>query len=270
MKIQYKRVSLYRNVVPPQIKALIGCIDLTNLDVQATQTDIKLLCKRAYENETAAVCVNPIYVKFAAMELLNLASDGLKPRPRVVGVIGGFPLSATFSEVKLLETKMVLDAGANEVDMVINVPALLSGNDQLVCEEIEACKALTSEAGVPLKVILESSNLGSSEMIRKASRLAILAGADFIKTSTGFGKGGATPEAIQIMATVIAEHLSETGHRVGIKPSGGIRSAEQAKAYAKIVRSTIDDTAALPAYFRFGASGLLQALLSNSESMTDY
>jgi deoxyribose-phosphate aldolase len=191
---------------------IAGMIDHTLLKPEATKEQIKKLCEEAKEYKFASVCVNPGWVKYAS-ELL--AGTGVN----VVTVIG-FPLGATTLEAKVFEAKNAVENGASEVDMVINIGALKGGDNDYVEKEIRAVvdavkgKALT-------KVIIEACLLTDEEKVR-ACELAVKAGADYVKTSTGFSTGGATVEDVKLMRKTV-------GPNVGVKASGGVRSAEDAK-----------------------------------------
>ncbi len=187
-------------------------IDHTLLKPEATKEQIEKLCQEAKEYEFASVCVNPTWVSYAA-ELLKGSSV------KVCTVIG-FPLGATSTETKAFETKQAIEDGATEIDMVINIGRLKSGEDEFVKRDIEA--VVNAAKGKALvKVIIETSLLTNDEKER-ACRLSVEAGADFVKTSTGFSTGGATVEDVKLMREVV-------GPNVGVKASGGVRSAEDAK-----------------------------------------
>jgi deoxyribose-phosphate aldolase len=191
---------------------IASMIDHTLLKADATKEQIEKLCQEAREHQFFSVCVNPVWVK-TSKELLS--GSGVK-----VCTVIGFPLGATTSETKAFETKNAIDNGAEEVDMVINIGALKDKNYQLVENDIRAVvdaakgKALT-------KVIIETSLLTKEEKVR-ACELAVKAGADFVKTSTGFSTGGATIEDIAIMRQTV-------GPKMGVKASGGVRNTEDAQ-----------------------------------------
>ncbi|MBI0576398.1 deoxyribose-phosphate aldolase [Neobacillus cucumis] len=190
---------------------IAAMIDHTLLKPDATRQQIETLCQEAKEFQFFSVCVNPAWVK-TCRDLLN-GSD-----VKVCTVIG-FPLGATTSETKAFETKNAIDNGADEVDMVINIGALKDRNDQLVESDIRAVVE-AAEARALTKVIIETSLLTQEEKIR-ACQLAVQAGADFVKTSTGFSSGGATKEDIALMRQAV-------GPELGVKASGGVRSTEDA------------------------------------------
>lgn len=184
-------------------------IDHTLLRADATQTEISKLMDEAKQYQFASVCVNPTWVAYSAEQLAGT-------EVKVCTVIG-FPLGATMSEVKAFEAKKAIEQGAQEVDMVINIGQLKAGNDSFVQQDIEAVvKAAAGQALV--KVIIETCLLTDDEKVR-ACELAVKAGADFVKTSTGFSTGGATAEDVALMRRTV-------GPQVGVKASGGVRSLE--------------------------------------------
>jgi len=185
-------------------------IDHTLLKPNATQVEVATLCEEAKSCGFAAVCVNPSYVAFAAK---SLAGSTVK-----VCTVVGFPLGASTSIIKGVEARDAIANGADEIDMVINIGAMKSGNDALVAEDIQAVRAATR--GKILKVILETSLLSDEEKVR-ACKAAKDAGADFVKTSTGFAGGGATVADVRLMRQTV-------GSSLGVKASGGIRDAKMA------------------------------------------
>ncbi len=190
-----------------------GIIDHTALKADTSRDSIKVLCEEAKTNKFKAVCVNPIHVKYCS-ELLE------DSEVRVATVIG-FPLGANTPQTKAFETKDSIAMGAHEVDMVINIGALKDGNYSLVREDIEAV-VVASENKALVKVIIETALLTDDEK-KKACELAMEAGANFVKTSTGFSTGGATLEDVRLMKSVVGEKL-------GVKASGGVKNYEQAVA----------------------------------------
>ncbi|NJE46176.1 deoxyribose-phosphate aldolase [Thermococcus sp. GR7] len=189
-------------------------IDHTNLKPYATADDIIKLCDEAKRYNFYAVCVNPYRVK--------LAKEQLKGSNVKVATVIGFPLGATPTEVKVFEAKKALEDGADELDMVINIGALKDGDYEYVRRDIEEVVKVAHEKGAIVKVIIETCYLTEEEKI-KACELAKEAGADFVKTSTGFGTGGATVEDVRLMRKVV-------GPDMGVKASGGVRTYEQAMA----------------------------------------
>ena len=186
-------------------------IDHTLLKADATRDQITKLCEEAKQYGFASVCVNPTWVKYAA-ELLEGAES-------VVCTVIGFPLGANTPAVKAFETKDAIANGAGEIDMVINIGAMKNGEYDLVREDIKA--VVDAANGTLVKVIIETCLLTDEEKV-KACELAVLAGADFVKTSTGFSTGGATAEDIALMRKTV-------GPDIGVKASGGVRSLEDMK-----------------------------------------
>jgi len=187
-------------------KNIAGIIDHTLLRADATLKDLDQLCQEAIEYSFASVCVNPVHVSYCVQRLKN-------SRIPVATVIG-FPLGANLTRIKASETETALDNGATEFDMVINIGMLKSGNDDFVQEDIEAI--VKAARGRLVKVIIETALLTESEKI-KACSLAKLAGAHFVKTSTGFSKAGATIEDVKLMRATV-------GSEMGVKASGGVRT----------------------------------------------
>ncbi|MEY8415617.1 deoxyribose-phosphate aldolase [Tissierella praeacuta] len=191
---------------------ILGMIDHTMLKPDATKDMIEKLCKEAMENKFAAVCVNPCYVK--------LCKDILRNSDVKVATVIGFPLGANTKEVKAFETMDAIKNGADEVDMVINIGALKIKNYELVKEDIEeVVKAAKDKALV--KVIIETCLLTDEEKI-KACEISMIAGADFVKTSTGFSTGGATVDDVKLMKSIVGDKLE-------VKASGGVRDIDSAK-----------------------------------------
>ena len=198
---------------------LAKMMDHTILKAVATPADVKNICEEALKINAASVCVNPFHVP-QVKELL--AGSDVK-----VCTVVGFPLGANTSEVKAFETKDAIGKGAEEVDMVINIGALLAGDAETVYKDIQA--VVDAANGTLVKVIIETCYL-NDEQKRIACELSLKAGADFVKTSTGFGTGGATPHDIELMRSVV-------GNQMKIKASGGIRAYEDAMA---VVAATAD------------------------------
>lgn len=194
------------------MKKVLGMIDHTILKAQATEEMVKELCEEAMEYEFAAVCVNPFHVK--------LCKDLLKNSNVKLATVIGFPLGANTSLVKAFETKDAIANGANEIDMVINIGALKAKAYDLVKEDISGVVEAAKDKAL-VKVIIETSLLNREEKI-KACQLAMEAGADFVKTSTGFSTGGASVEDVKLMKEVV-------GDKLGIKASGGIRDLKTAE-----------------------------------------
>jgi deoxyribose-phosphate aldolase len=202
---------------------LASAIDHTLLKPDATRAEIETLCREAVEFGFATVCVNPVWVGTCARLVRSgpLPEGGPRARPGVCSVVG-FPLGATTCDVKSYETRRAIFDGADEIDMVINVGALKSGDLRLVAQDIEAVTAPCREHGVLSKVIIEAALLSDDEKVA-ACTIAKAAGADFVKTSTGFGPGGATAHDVALMRRVV-------GETIGVKAAGGVRDLESARA----------------------------------------
>ncbi|MFA9558786.1 deoxyribose-phosphate aldolase [Evansella sp. AB-rgal1] len=204
-------------------------IDHTLLKPDATKSEIITLCEEAKEHRFASVCVNPTWVK-TAYEILKDT-----PEVKVCTVIG-FPLGASTSEVKAFETKNAIENGATEVDMVINIGALKDKEDEIVYRDMEAVVQAAKGKAIT-KVIMETSLLTDEEKVR-ACELSVRAGADFVKTSTGFSGGGATVEDIALMRKTV-------GPELGVKASGGVRNRETAQAMVEAGATRIGASAGI-------------------------
>ncbi len=234
---------------------ILGLIDLTTLEGSDNEKRIIELCTQAkqYKNESkniphvAAVCVYPPFVKQAKSLLKNT-------NIQVASVAGAFPSGQSPLEVKLAEISYAVNQGANEIDMVISRGRFLEGDYQTVFDEIKAIKEVCGDAH--LKVILETGELESLENIRKASDIAIYAGGDFIKTSTGKIQPAATEEAFVIMLDAIKEYYESSGKKIGVKPAGGISEPEVALRYYALIKNILGKEWICPELFRFGASRL--------------
>jgi len=195
------------------IRHLASMIDHTLLKPEATRAQVEQLCDEAKQHGFASVCVNPTHVRLCAQRL--------KGSPVKVCTVVGFPLGATLPEVKAFETQQLLEAGATEMDMVINIGALKDGDHDLVARDMAAVVRAAHAGNALVKVIIEAALLSDDEKIT-ACQLAQSAGADFVKTSTGFGPGGATVEDVALMRRVV-------GSTMGIKAAGGIRTLADAQ-----------------------------------------
>lgn len=195
---------------PSNSRQVAALIDHTLLKPEATRNDIDRMCSEGLKHQFAAVCVNPVFVKQVA--------EALRDSPARTCAVVGFPLGANLPAVKLYEARMALDEGAREIDMVINIGRLKAGEDAAVRSEIQCLAAASHERHAILKVIIETSLLKEEEKIR-ACRLACDAGADFVKTSTGFSTAGATSADVALMRRVV-------GSEIGVKASGGIRTLD--------------------------------------------
>jgi deoxyribose-phosphate aldolase len=242
------------------IRLAVSMLDLTTLEGRDTAGKVRQLCAKAVcpspttpeIPSVAAVCVYPSLVPavHAALE-----GSGV----RTASVSTGFPSGQTSLAVKLRETEEAVAAGADEVDMVISREAFLSGDDARVMEEVVRVKEACGDA--VLKVILETSELGSYDHIRHAAMLAMEAGADFIKTSTGKAGAGATPGVTLVMLEAVRDYAQRGGRAVGVKASGGVSTSKAALHRLVIVKETVGDEWLTPERFRIGASSLLNDLL---------
>lgn len=238
---------------------ILGCIDLTTLEGSDNTQKINDLCATAINFKddarqipsTAAVCVYPPFVAQAKQLLGNTDIH-------VASVAGAFPAGQSPIEIKLAEVDYAVKAGADEIDMVISRGKFLEGKYQEVFDEIAAIKKACGPAH--LKVILETGELKTADNIYAASRIAIDAGADFIKTSTGKISVNATPESFLIMLDAIADYYQETGKMIGMKPAGGISDAETALLYIKILENVLGKKWLNKQYFRIGASRLAKKI----------
>ncbi len=242
----------------------IRMIDLTTLEGKDTPGKVRALCVKAMHPQpgdptiphVAAICVYPAMVADAREAL---GSSGV----RVASVATGFPSGQTFLDVKLAETRQAIEAGADEVDMVIDRGAFLAGDYLTVFEEIVAIRDACGETH--LKVILETGELETYDNVRRASILAMAAGADFIKTSTGKVSPAATLPVSLVMLEAIRDFERGTGRAVGMKPAGGIRTAKEAIQYLVVLYETLGPRWMTPERFRFGASSLLNDILMQIE-----
>lgn len=240
-------------------RQLLGTIELTTLKVTDSQESVLRLVEKvnAFADahpdlpHLASVCVYPNFARIASE---SLEADNVE----VACVSGGFPSSQTFMEVKTIETSLAVHDGATEIDMVLNVGAFLSGDYDTCADEIAEIKAAGAEC--PLKVILETGALQTAVNIKRAAILAIYAGADFIKTSTGKIEPAATPEAALVMCQTIREYYQLTGTKIGFKAAGGISTVADAIAYYTIVREVLGEEWIKEGLFRIGTSRLANLL----------
>ncbi len=248
------------------LDAAISMIDLTTLEGQDTPGKVRALCAKARRPDpadptaprVAAVCVYPDLVHVAAAELKG---SGV----HVASVATAFPSGRASLDVKLADVKSATAAGADEVDMVIDRGAFLAGDYQAVYDEIAAVRQACD--GARLKVILETGELVTLDNVRRASWLAMLAGADFIKTSTGKVAPAATLPVTLVMLEAVRDFREAHGRQVGVKPAGGIRTAKDAIRYLVLVNETAGEDWLDPRWFRIGASSLLNDLLMQRTRM---
>ncbi len=235
-------------------------IDLTTLEGADSEGKVRQLCAKALQlhaalpdlPHVAAVCVYPA--------LVGVAKRALEGRGiNVASVATSFPAGQAPVEIKLLEVRRAVEAGADEVDMVISRGRFLAGDFAYTSDEIASVKEACGEAH--LKVILETGELGTLDAVRRASDLAMGAGADFIKTSTGKIKPAATMPVVLVMLEAIRDHYRRTGQKIGMKPAGGISTAKDAIRHLVMVRETLGQDWLDPDLYRFGASSLANDVL---------
>lgn len=242
------------------LKLALNMIDLTTLEGKDTEGKVQQMCYKAMHPAddipglptVAAVCVYPNHVRTARK---TLAGSGVK----IASVSTAFPSGNSTREVKIEDTKFALDEGADEIDMVISRGEFLKGNYQFVFDEIAAIKEACGKAR--LKVILETGELSTLDNVRKASDIAIQAGADFIKTSTGKIQPAATMPVTLVMLQAIRDHYDKTGVMIGMKPAGGISTAKAALQYLVMLYETLGPKWMSNEWFRFGASSLANDLI---------
>ena len=244
------------------LRLVVRCTDLTTLEGDDTPGRIRALCSQAVRPDPADPTVGPVAAVCVHPSLAGLAAELLAGTPvAVASVAGAFPSGMSPLEVKVAEVRAAVAAGAQEIDTVLNRSAFLSGRSDEAAAELRALREAAGEAR--FKVILEVCELGSVEAIAEATRLAIDAGADMVKTSTGKGAAGASPQAVLTMATTVADHCAAGGRPVGIKVSGGVRTAADALGYVGVVRSVLGEDWLTPERLRFGASSLLADVVAD-------
>lgn len=250
------------------MKLALGMIDLTTLEGADTPSKVQQLCYKAMHPHdalpglptVAAICVYPSLVKVAKKAL---GDSGVK----VASVSTAFPSGQAPRSVKIADTKFAVNEGADEIDMVISRGKFHSGDHQFVFDEIAAIKEACGDAR--LKVILETGELGTYDKVRLASDIAIAAGADFIKTSTGKINPAATMEVTLVMLHAIRDHYLSTGRMIAMKPAGGIRKSKEALHYLMMVKEELGPEWLDPHWFRFGASSLANDILMQLQKAAD-
>lgn len=248
---------IIQNKIKKAAKLAISLMDLTSLTDQETPEDIKKLCQQAKsaEGNTAAICIYPRFIPLAKKILAKQGTPNIK-----IATVTNFPHGNDDISIAVAETKAAVAYGANEVDVVFPYKTLIAGNTKIGVELIKACKKACPNK-VLLKVIIETGELQTPELIKLASELAIRGGADFIKTSTGKVKTNATPTAAKIMLEVI-KSTNNSRVNTGFKVAGGIKDIDDAQVYLDLAKSILGDKWTSKEHFRFGASSLLGNLLS--------
>ena len=256
---KFKTRSIKKEAKINGLKLALSMIDLTTLEGKDTEGKVRQLCYKAMHLHddldvptVAAICVYPNMVAIAKKAL---EGSGVK----VASVATAFPSGMSSREVKLADTKLAVDHGADEIDMVISRGRFHQGDYQYVFDEIALIKEACGKAR--LKVILETGELGTPDQVRRASDIAIHAGADFIKTSTGKISPAATMPTTLLMLEAIKDHYQKTGKMVGMKPAGGISDAKTALHYLAMLKETLGEAWMSSEWFRFGASRLANDVL---------
>ncbi|AUX73759.1 deoxyribose-phosphate aldolase [Erwinia pyrifoliae] len=232
-------------------------MDLTTLNDDDTDANVIGLCRQAKSpaGNTAAICIYPRFIPLARKTLREQGTPEIR-----IATVTNFPHGNDDIDIALAETRAAIAYGADEVDVVFPYRALIAGNETVGFELVKACKQACSAANVLLKVIIESGELKEEALIRQASEIAIDAGADFIKTSTGKVSVNATPAVAEIMMRTIA--AKGVHQQVGFKPAGGVRTADDAALYLQLADDILGPDWADARHFRFGASSLLASLLN--------
>lgn len=249
------------NDTPEVKKFLMGSVELTTLKTTDSEESVLAFTEKVNKFEdayptlphVATICVYPCYAKIVSQ---SLEVEGVE----VACVSGSFPSSQALIEVKTVETALALKDGATEIDIVMSVGKYLSGDYETLCDEIGELKAICGDH--KMKVILETGLLPSASDIKKASLLAMYAGADYIKTSTGKEKPAATPEAAYVMCQAIKEYYNKTGIQIGFKPAGGLNTVYDALVYYTIVKEVLGEKWLTNQWLRLGTSRLANLLLS--------
>jgi deoxyribose-phosphate aldolase len=255
-----------KNFTPEVLRFIHGCIDLTSLTALDSKESIWKMVNEVNDFEgsrpdvpnVAAICTYPLFTETVKQALT--ARD-----VKIAAVTGGFPASQTYQEIKVAETAMAIMNGADEIDTVLNLGYLSEKNYQDVAEEIQEIKASARES--KLKVIIETGAISTIDNIMKATVIAIYAGADYIKTSTGKEFPGATPEAVYTICRMIKQYHAMTNDKIGIKISGGVRKAEDVISYYTIVKHILGEEWLNKDHFRIGASSLAGDIIRHYRAM---
>jgi deoxyribose-phosphate aldolase len=258
-KIIAEKVS--ENDNPEVKKFLLGSVELTTLSTADTEEKVLAMVEKVnkFDSEypdlphVAAVCAYPCFTKLIAD---SLEVDGVD----ITNVTGNFPSSQALLEVKTIETALAIKDGATQIDIVMPVGKFLSGDYEGVCDTIGELKQTCGD--VPMKVILETGDLRNARDIKTAAVLAMYAGADYLKTSTGKEKISATPESVYVLCQAIKEYHKKTGIQIGLKPAGGINTVMDAVIYYTIVKEVLGEKWLTNYWFKMGTSRLTNLLLS--------
>ena len=254
--------KLPENNNPETLKFLLGSVELTSLHTTDTEESILAMVEKVNKFDSdypdlphvAAVCAYPVFTELISQ---SLEVDGVE----ITNVCGNFPSSQSRMEVKIAETQLAVADGATNVDIVMPVGKFLSGDYEGVSDDINELKQVCGDE-VPMKVILEVCDLGSLSNVKKAALLSMYSGADYIKTSTGKEKSGATPESVYVMCQAIKEYYEKTGIQIGLKPAGGINTVKDALTYYTILKEVCGEKWLTNYWFRLGTSRLTNTLIS--------
>ncbi|MEG0499854.1 MAG: deoxyribose-phosphate aldolase [Rikenellaceae bacterium] len=256
-------VQVQKNLNSDTYRKIISFLDATALEVANNGETIEAFVKKVLSDthsddlpNVAAICVAPTFIENVGLVL------GDDSPVAICSVAGGFPTAHTFLEVKMLECSMAIENGAEEIDVVINVGDILYGSGEIAASELAVIREELGDDTI-LKVIIESGELKTEELIRKATNIVIETGADFVKTSTGKTAVSATYEAVVYMCEEIKAYYERTGLMVGIKVAGGVTSSEDAARYYTIIQTILGEKWLTPRYFRIGSSSLLSKLLKD-------
>jgi deoxyribose-phosphate aldolase len=256
--------SLKKQAKIAGLRLAVRMMDLTTLEGKDSPGKVRALCAKAMRPLDTDLTIGPVGAVCVYPNMVPVAVAALKGSGvHVASVATAFPSGLSPLPIKLEDVRRAVEFGADEIDMVIDRGAMLSGEFARVYDEIAQTKNACGPAH--LKVILETGELGSYDVVRHASEIAMAAGADFIKTSTGKIVPAATPPVTLVMLEAIRDFYYATGRRIGMKPAGGIRTAKQALHYLVMVKETLGDAWLTPDLFRFGASALLNDVLMQLE-----
>ncbi len=257
---RFSKRSIKKESKLAALKLAMSMMDLTTLEAKDTPGKVKQLCTKAMFPHSGLEGIPSVAAVCVYANLVKVAKEALKgSKVKVAAVATAFPSGMSSRKVKLEETKWAVNEGADEIDMVISRGHFLSGEYNFVFDEIAAVKEACGQAH--LKVILETGELSTLDNVRKASDIAMYAGADFIKTSTGKIQPAATLPVTLVMLEAIRDYYYETGIKIGMKPAGGIATAKLAIQYLVVLRETLGNDWLTPDLFRFGASSLANDLL---------
>ena len=257
---RFSKRSIKKESKLAALKLAMSMMDLTTLEAKDTPGKVKQLCTKAMFPHSSLAGIPAVAAVCVYANLVRVAKEALKgSKVKVAAVASAFPSGMSSRKVKLEETKWAVNEGADEIDMVISRGHFLAGEYNFVFDEIAAVKEACGQAH--LKVILETGELSTLDNVRRASDIAMYAGADFIKTSTGKIQPAATLPVTLVMLEAIRDYYYETGIKIGMKPAGGIATAKLAIQYLVVLRETLGNDWLTPDLFRFGASSLANDLL---------